>query len=216
MKTATRMTTKSAAQRLWHSRFEWWTSIVGEGVVAGTLSGAIVALWYLLCDSIEGRPFHTPALLGAIVFNGLRGHDVDAATLAPVLSFTVLHFAAFIAFGLASALVIAAAEREPLLVMGALMVYACFEIYFLAFVTVLDGSASGALGWWKFAAANAITLVTVFGYFQHRHPKILRRFSDRWDDLDGGELAAQPTVAARVIPLTQLGTSAIPAATRGA
>ena len=65
MKTATMMTSKSAAQRLWHSRFEWWTMIVREGVVAGTLGGAIVALWYLLCDTIGGRPFHTPALLGA-------------------------------------------------------------------------------------------------------------------------------------------------------
>ena len=121
MKTATMMTSKSAAQRLWHSRFEWWTTIVREGVLAGTLGGAVVALWYLLCDTIGGRPFHTPALLGAIFFNGLRGHDVGAATLAPVLSFTLLHFAAFIAFGLASALVIAAAEREPLLVLGALI-----------------------------------------------------------------------------------------------
>jgi hypothetical protein len=190
--------------------------IVREGVVAGTLSGAIVALWYLLCDSIEGRPFHTPALLGAIIFNGLRGHDVGAATLAPVLSFTALHFAAFIFFGLASALVITAAEREPLLLMGALMVYGCYEVCFLAFVTALDASALGAIGWWKIATANVITLATVFGYFQYRHPKILRRFSERWDDLDAGEIAVQPLVAARAIPLTQLDNSAIPAGPRGA
>jgi hypothetical protein len=210
MKIATKMTTKIALQRLWHSRFEWWMSVVCEAFVAGTLGGAVVALWYLLSDSIEGRPFHTPALLGAIIFNGLRGHDVGAPMLAPVLSFTVVHFAAFIAFGLALALVIVAAEREPLLVLGALIVYACFEISFLAFVTALDESALGALGWWKIAAANAITLVTVFGYFQYRHPKMLRRFSERWDDFDAGELAAQPTVAARVIPLAELSTNAIP------
>jgi hypothetical protein len=201
MKTATMMTSKSAAQRLWHSRFEWWTTIVREGVLAGTLGGAVVALWYLLCDTIGGRPFHTPALLGAIFFNGLRGHDVGAATLAPVLSFTLLHFAAFIAFGLASALVIAAAEREPLLVLGALMVYGCYEVSFLSFVAVLDSSAVGAIGLWKIAAANAITLVTVFGYFQYRHPQILRRFVERWNDSDAGEPAAQPMIAAGAIPL---------------
>ena len=201
MKTATMMTSKSAAQRLWHSRFEWWTTIVREGVVAGTLGGAVVALWYLLCDTIGGRPFHTPALLGAIFFNGLRGHDVGAAALAPVLSFTLLHFAAFIAFGLASALVIAAAEREPLLVLGALMVYGCYEVSFLSFVAVLDASALGAIGLWKIAAANAITLVTVFGYFQYRHPQLLRRFAERWNDSDAGEPAAQPMITASAIPL---------------
>lgn len=67
----------------------------------------------------------------------------------PVFKFTLLHFAAFTAFGLASALVIAAAEREPLLILGALMVYACFEVSFLAFVTIQDSSALGAIGWWN-------------------------------------------------------------------
>ena len=211
MKTTTMMTSKSGAQRLWHSRFEWWTMIVREGVVAGTLGGAIVALWYLLCDTIGGRPFHTPALLGAIFFNGLRGHDVGAATLAPVLSFTLLHFAAFIAFGLASALVIAAAEREPLLVLGALMVYGCYEVSFLSFVAVLDASALGAIGLWKIAAANAITLVTVFGYFQYRHPQILPRFVERWAKFDTETIASPPVLAARVIPLPELRPSAISA-----
>lgn len=211
MKTTTMMTSKRVAQRLWHSRFEWWTMIVREGVVAGTLGGAIVALWYLLCDTIGGRPFHTPALLGAIFFNGLRGHDVGAATLAPVLSFTLLHFAAFIAFGLASALVIAAAEREPLLVLGALMVYGCYEVSFLSFVAVLDASALGAIGLWKIAAANAITLVTVFGYFQYRHPQILPRFVERWAKFDTETIASPPALAARVIQLPELRTGAIPA-----
>lgn len=29
-------------------------------------------------------------------------------------------------------------------------------------------------------AANAITLVKVFGYLQYRHPQILPRFVERW------------------------------------
>lgn len=211
MNTATTMTTKSAAPKLWHNRFESWMSIIREGVVAGTLGGSIVALWYLLCDSIGGRPFHTLALLGAIFFNGLRGHDVGAAMLAPVLSFTILHFAAFIAFGLASALVIAAAEREPLLVLGALMVYACYEICFLAFVTALDASALGAIGLWKIAAANAITLVTVFGYFHYRHPQILPRFSERWAKFDAETIASPAVLAARVIQLPEMRPGSIPA-----
>jgi hypothetical protein len=52
-----------------------------------------------------------------------------------------LHFAAFVAFGLASAIV-----------------------------------TLGTIGWWKIAAANAITLATVFSYFQYRHPQVLPRF----------------------------------------
>jgi hypothetical protein len=211
MKLATMMATKGAVPKLRHNRFEWWMAIIHEGVVAGTLGGAVVALWYLVCDSVAGRPFHTPALLGAIFFNGLHGHDVSAATLATVASFTVLHFAAFIAFGLASAFVIAAAERDPLLVLGALMVYACYEVCFLAFVTALDASALGALGLWKIAVANAITLAMVLGYFQYRHPQILPHFVERWGKFDAETIASPPVLATRVIQLPELRSSAIPA-----
>jgi hypothetical protein len=204
MQTATIMTRKSIAPKPWYNRSDRWSSIFREGVMAGILSGAVVALWYLLCDSIAGRPFHTPALLGAIFFDGLRGHDVGAATLAPVLSFIALHFAAFIAFGLASALVIAAAEREPLLVLGALMVYACYEVCFLAFVSVLDASALGTIGWWKIAAANAITLATVFAYFQYRHPQILPRFSEQWVKFDKEPTASPSILATRVVSISPI------------
>ena len=211
MKAATIMKTQGAAPKIRDNRFAWWMLIIREGVAAGTLGGAIVALWYLLCDSVGGRPFHTPALLGAIFFNGLRGHDVAAATLAPVLSFTVLHFAAFIAFGLATAAVIAAAEREPLLALGALMVYACFEICFIAFVAAIDASALGALGLWKIAASNAITLVTVFGYFQYQHPQILRSVKERWIGFEAERSVMPPVLAARVIQLPEVQASSIAA-----
>ena len=106
---------------------------------------------------------------------------------------------------------IATAEREPLLVLGALMIYACYEVCFLAFVTALDASALGSIGLWKIAAANAITLVTVFGYFQYRHPQILPRFVERWGRFDGEAIASPPVIAARVIPLSELRPNAIPA-----
>jgi hypothetical protein len=211
MKTPKMITPKIPTQELWRNRFEEPTKIIREGFVSGTLAGAVVALWYLACDIASGRPFHTPALLGAIFFNGLRGHDIGSATLGPVLNFTLLHFAAFIVFGLASAIIIAAAERETLLVLGALVVYACYEICFLTFVAFLDASALGAIGWWKIAVANAITLATVFGYFQSRHPQILSRFSERWAKFDEEQIAAPQVLVAGVIPLPKVRPASIPA-----
>ena len=187
MKTA--IVTRNVSE-LGRSRPKLWTSVIREGVAAGTLSAAAVALWYLIWDSIGGRPLHTPALLGAFFFNGLRGHDVGAPALAPVLSFMVLHFVAFIAFGLASALIVNAAKREPLLMLAAPMVYVCYEICFLGFVTVLDAAVLESLGWWKIAAANGVTLVTLFTYFQYMHPETLRRFSERWEQFDTTQSAS--------------------------
>ena len=39
--------------------------IVAEGMGAGVLGAAAVATWFLLYDAAQGRPYFTPALLGA-------------------------------------------------------------------------------------------------------------------------------------------------------
>ena len=36
-----------------------------EGAIAGIIGASVVALWFLMVDSIAGRPFFTPAVLGA-------------------------------------------------------------------------------------------------------------------------------------------------------
>ena len=38
-----------------------------EGIIAGLIAAAIVAVWFLIYDAARGQPFRTPALLGAAV-----------------------------------------------------------------------------------------------------------------------------------------------------
>ena len=46
-------------------------SILREGIVAGLIGAAVVAVWFLVFDIIRGQPFLTPGLLGAAVFQGV-------------------------------------------------------------------------------------------------------------------------------------------------
>src|SRR5207245_2674365 len=41
--------------------------LIAHGVVGGFLAGLVVALWFLLVDSLAGRPFHTPAVLASVL-----------------------------------------------------------------------------------------------------------------------------------------------------
>ena len=53
--------------------------ILREGFVGGCIGAAAVATWFLLVDTIGGRPFFTPAMLGSAVFFGpLVIHGSDA------------------------------------------------------------------------------------------------------------------------------------------
>ena len=53
--------------------------------------------------------------------------------------------------------------------------------------------------------------MTVFGYFQYRHPQILSRLVQRWAKFDAEIIVSPPVLAARVIQLPELRPSAVPA-----
>src|SRR5882724_10977589 len=74
--------------------------IVVEGITAGALGATAVAAWFLLYDAAKGRLYFTPALLGAVLFNGLR--DVSAVSISwpLVLGYSLFHWAAFALFAL--------------------------------------------------------------------------------------------------------------------
>ncbi len=71
--------------------------IIRDGAVAGVLGAATVAVWFLLFDFSRGSPLETPAVLAAVLFHGgiARAHILPLAA-----EYTVVHFTAFIVFGL--------------------------------------------------------------------------------------------------------------------
>ena len=114
--------------------------ILREGVVAGLIGAVVVALWFLVFDVARGRPLLTPALLGAAVFYGVNNPIGLHVQPSLVLGYTVIHGLAFIAFGIIAAGVIAASEREPPLVIAVVILFACFETFFLALQGALGQS----------------------------------------------------------------------------
>jgi hypothetical protein len=160
-----------------------WTGVVREGVISGIIGGVIVAVWFLIYDVATGHPFHTPALLGAIVFNALQQPSGFAVTTGLVLGYTVLHFFAFIMFGIASSILMVASEREPVLALGELVLFVWFELCFVAFVTFLDNAAVEEIGWWNIIGGNIVALTAIIAYFEHRHPRIVGRIIERWEGL---------------------------------
>jgi hypothetical protein len=179
-----------------------WTEVVREGVVAGMIGGVIVALWFLAYDAAIGQPFRTPALLGAIVFNGMHQPADFTVTLGLVLGYTALHFFAFIMFGIASSILMAASEYEPVLAFGELILFIWFELCFAAFVTFLDGQALEEIGWWRIIIGNVVALAAIIAYYEHRHPRITRRIIDRWTGLrDEAAMQRRERQAASVRPI---------------
>jgi hypothetical protein len=154
------------------------SSILREGVVAGVIGAAVVAVWFLLFDMAAGRPFHTPAFLGTILFYGLDAPVTVSA--GPVLGYTIVHGLAFIGFGIIAAAVIAASEREPSLLIAVVILFACFETFFLGVVGVVGRGAVDVPAWWEILLANFLAAVAMLGYFLLRHRALPRILVGSW------------------------------------
>ena len=70
------------------------TQFYQEGMIAGALGALTIALWFLLVDTVAGRPLWTPTVLGTALFRGGAGlgtPETLTVSLEMVLMFTWVH-----------------------------------------------------------------------------------------------------------------------------
>jgi hypothetical protein len=150
-----------------------WGGVLREGIVAGLLGAAVVALWFFGIDAIQGEILGTPRLLGTAL---LRVADPTAAMLA----YTALHGLAFIAFGIVGALLIAGAERQPLLVFALVILFTAFEIFFFGAVIIAASWVLDEVAGWTIFVGNILAATVMLAYFFSGHRALARRLTQAW------------------------------------
>lgn len=98
------------------------SSTLVHGAIAGILAGAVVALWFLVVDVVNGAAFQTPAVLA----NALIGRT-GPASFSLMVMFTLLHFGSFALLGIAAAYLLSALGLAPSLLLGALFGIGVFD-----------------------------------------------------------------------------------------
>jgi hypothetical protein len=142
---------------------------LGEGILVGLAGAAVVAIWFLIFDLVAGVPLRTPALLGAVLFQQLHDPAALEITTKLVLEYTVVHGAVFVAFGVVAASLFALVDRDRRILFAVFMLFACFEVAFLAAMAVLSGWLYGELSPWSILSANALAAVTMLAILFRRH-----------------------------------------------
>jgi hypothetical protein len=155
-------------------------SVVREGIVAGLIGAAVVAVWFFVFDLLRGKPFITPTLLGSMVFFGVKTPTGLEPAVGPILGYTVLHGLAFIAFGIVAATMMAMSEREPALFIGFVILFACFEVFFFGLLSVLGRAAQAALVWWSVLIGNLLASVAMIWYFFRKYSGLSRTLIGSW------------------------------------
>ena len=146
-----------------------------EGVITGAVGATVIAAWFLIVDLVAREAFFTPRTLGDATLAVLGFAAPSAAT--SVLVYTVLHYGAFVAIGLIAAMIVNYARREPSLLLGFVVLFASTEVWFYAFVSVLQQvTPLGSLAWYNVMAGNILAAVCMGAYLLKAHPELREEF----------------------------------------
>lgn len=149
--------------------------VYSEGVTAGVIGAAVVALWFFLLDIFAGQPFYTPNFLGHVLFR--RGAAIDPTSDLPlsfdmIVAYTWIHGLVFcIVGGLASKL-LAIAEENFQLGFGILLFFVVFEFGFVGAAFILAERLLEALAWQKIFVGNLLAAIAMAAYFWRHHPNL--------------------------------------------
>lgn len=146
--------------------------ILREGLVAGFIGAITVAVWFLVVDFAAGRALYTPGALGSALFLGASGPAGVEVSLATVLGYTALHFAAFFTFGVGLAGLVRQVERFPPLIFLLIILAVVFELFVVGLVAILGQWILRELAWWSVLVGNLLAALTMGGYLWRVHPQL--------------------------------------------
>jgi hypothetical protein len=126
--------------------------------------------------SLAWTPLRTPALLGAVLFEGLRNVHALAITPSLVMKYTLVHGAAFLVFGWLAAALLDLSEREPRLLFAVVMLFCCFDVFFYGLTAVPAEWLLETLAWWTILLSNLLAALAMLGFLLRGHRIALRRF----------------------------------------
>jgi MFS family permease len=144
-----------------------------EGVIAGTLGAAAIAVVTLVADGLTDRLGVTPALLGAALLDLLGGGFGGRGFTTHVLVWLFALFAVVIAVGVATSYVYNATERKPSFVAGLIGMVLVLEVVLLTITALAARSELFGVRAWVYGLLGNILGGLVMGRYLWRqhHPE---------------------------------------------
>jgi hypothetical protein len=162
------------------------TDILLDGMFTGMIGALVVAIWFLILDTLAGRPLYTPSLLGQVLLN-VRAEPSAAVTIAPlpIAAYTAFHFVAFIAVGILFSWSMNLFERFPIMFFVLLVSFLCLQVGVFALDAVLGSRMIGRLQPWSVIVANLLASAAMAVYQWKQHPSVIKNIDKLWTDDPG-------------------------------
>jgi hypothetical protein len=154
------------------------STAVREGLLAGLIGAAVMAVWFLVLDVWVGRMFFTPAALGSALFLGAGQPAAVQITAGTVLAYTFVHVAVFLALGVVFGGLVWRAEEHPSLMLALVLLFVTTLTLSIGVITILASWLLAELRWWAVAVGNLLAAGSMTFFLWQRHPGVGRALPD--------------------------------------
>ena len=155
-----------------------------EGVITGFIGATAIAIWFLVVDTIGGRPFYTPIFLGKGVVSVLGKNMMGDTAFTQVLGYTIFHYVAFFIVGILLTVIVHQAERTPGILAGLVVAIGIMTLGFYMIAAAFAQSALGSIAWVQIFVANLVSAGLMIGYLWRKHPKLEGQFKRALEGTD--------------------------------
>ncbi len=156
-------------------------AILEDGVPGGMVGAVVVAVWFMILDSVRGAPFATPSLLGRAVFLGGVGEE-NAIDPILVFAYTGMHGLLFLIAGVTLAWMVMQFENNPQFGIVLALVFVLFESIIFGLEATIVPQLVGALGTWAVIIANLLSATAMVWFLLRRRPEALARLREAWNE----------------------------------
>jgi len=149
-----------------------------EGIIAGIIGAATIAIWVLILDTINGHPLYTPTLLGTALFG--RGEHILSTesvrfSLEMTLMYTWVHGLVLAVIGGIASRLLGLAEQNPNLGFGILLLFVVLGFGFVGAALVFAEPVLHALALPVILLGNLLAATAMAGYLWYQHPLLTIR-----------------------------------------
>jgi len=156
-------------------------AVFWDGLYAGVIGASIVALWFLVIDTLAGHSLHTPTLLGTLLIKGLDALATATVDPAMVAAYTAVHVVAFVVVGVLASYLVTLFDRYPAAGICLVFLFAFFEVGFFIASAALGGVLMNHLAPWAVGIGNLLAAAGMAVYFWKRHPHLKESLGHIWD-----------------------------------
>jgi hypothetical protein len=143
-----------------------------DGLIAGIIGAAVIAIWFLFLDTVSGLPFYAPTVLGTGLFLGpeaLSSTEGVQFSLKLTLMYTWVHGVVFVVLGEVAAYFLLLTGKNPNLGFF-LLLFVILEFGFVGTAFVFAKPVLHELAWPAVLLGNLLAAAGMACYFRLRDP----------------------------------------------